>query len=163
MATYLLDANCFIEAQNRFYSIDFCPGYWDWLKQQNKLGNLFSIDKIRAEVIKKEDNAANWAKQIGKGFFLPVDEDATEKLKDINIWAANAGYKEQLVRKFQNSNDQYLVAYGLAHGHTVVTHETLNANQRNAIKIPAACLGCKIHCMTIFEVLRATGAKLVLG
>mgnify|MGYP006298525777 CR=1 FL=1 len=28
---YLLDANVFIEAKNRYYGMDFCPAFWDWL------------------------------------------------------------------------------------------------------------------------------------
>lgn len=28
---YLLDANVFIEAKNRYYGFDFCPAFWNWL------------------------------------------------------------------------------------------------------------------------------------
>ena len=28
-ARYLLDANVFIEAKNRYYGFDFCPAFWD--------------------------------------------------------------------------------------------------------------------------------------
>lgn len=28
---YLLDANVFIEAKNRYYGFDLAPGFWDWL------------------------------------------------------------------------------------------------------------------------------------
>ncbi len=141
MATYLLDANCFIEAQLRYYASDFCPGFWEWLDKQNSLGVVFSIDKIREELIVKSDKVAEWAKQRNKSFFLPTDEAAVEKLKDVNIWAANSGNKTQLVQKFQGSNDQYLVAFGLAHGHTIVSHENLDSHQKNAIKIPKVCNG----------------------
>ncbi|MEJ7695585.1 MAG: DUF4411 family protein [Candidatus Limnocylindrales bacterium] len=28
---YLLDANVFIESKKRWYGLDFCPAFWDWL------------------------------------------------------------------------------------------------------------------------------------
>lgn len=28
---FLLDANVFIEAKNRYYGFDICPGFWRWL------------------------------------------------------------------------------------------------------------------------------------
>lgn len=37
---YLLDANTYIEAKNRYYQMSFCPAYWDWLDQQFELGTL---------------------------------------------------------------------------------------------------------------------------
>ena len=31
---YALDANVFIEAKNRYYRFNLCPGYWQALKVQ---------------------------------------------------------------------------------------------------------------------------------
>ncbi len=28
---YLFDANVFIEAKNRYYAFDICPGFWEWM------------------------------------------------------------------------------------------------------------------------------------
>jgi hypothetical protein len=36
--TYLLDANVFIEAKNRYYGLDFAPGFWDWLTRRCSAG-----------------------------------------------------------------------------------------------------------------------------
>ncbi len=30
---YLLDANVFIDAKNRYYGFDIVPAFWDWLQQ----------------------------------------------------------------------------------------------------------------------------------
>jgi hypothetical protein len=51
--------------------------------------------------------------------------------------------------------DYYLVAQAHAAGHTVVTHEIPSASTRR-IKIPDACIGLSIKCMTPFEMLRAS-------
>ncbi len=42
---YLLDANVFIEAHQRYYGSDVCPGFWRALIQQHERKRVFSIDK----------------------------------------------------------------------------------------------------------------------
>ena len=59
---YLLDANIFIQAKNLPYSFDFCPAFWEWLDVANKKGDVFSIEKVRDELIGGEDALADWAK-----------------------------------------------------------------------------------------------------
>ena len=50
MTHYLLDANVFIEAQNRYYGLDFCPAFWDWLVMKNRAGRVTSIKKVADEI-----------------------------------------------------------------------------------------------------------------
>ena len=58
--------------------------------------------------------------------------------------------------------DYYLVAQALAAGHTVVTHEVPSASTRK-IKIPDACIGLGIKCMSPYEMLRKERARFVLA
>ena len=58
--------------------------------------------------------------------------------------------------------DYYLIAHALAHGHTVVTHEVSSASTKR-IKIPNACIGVGLKCMTPYEMLRVERARFVLG
>ena len=58
--------------------------------------------------------------------------------------------------------DYYLVAQAHAGKHIVVTHEIPSASTRR-IKIPDACIGLDIKCMTPFEVLRLERARFILG
>ena len=37
MTRYLLDANVFIQAKNLHYGFDFCPAFWDWLVDRNRV------------------------------------------------------------------------------------------------------------------------------
>jgi hypothetical protein len=66
------------------------------------------------------------------------------------------------VNTFLQVADYYLVAYALAHGHTVVTHEIATASSKR-IKIPNACIGLKIKFMTPYEMLRHERARFILG
>ena len=55
-----------------------------------------------------------------------------------------------------------LVAQALSHSHTVVTHE-IASNSPKKIKIPDACIGLGIKCVTPFEMLRRERARFVLA
>jgi hypothetical protein len=66
------------------------------------------------------------------------------------------------VSTFLQGADYYLVAHALAHGHTVVTHET-PANTPNRIKIPSVCIPLKVKVMNPYEMLRVERARFVLG
>ena len=58
--------------------------------------------------------------------------------------------------------DYYLVAQARSGRHTVVTHDEPSASTRK-IKIPDACIGFGIKCMTPYEMLRRERARFVLG
>jgi hypothetical protein len=120
---YLLDSNTFIQAKNEYYGFDICPGYWEWLDRENAAGNVFSIDRIGDELEQGNDELAQWATARGKGFFLPLDAPAVQDVSRVSNWVQGADYQEHAKRAFLNSADPFLIAYGIAHGHTLVTHE----------------------------------------
>lgn len=66
------------------------------------------------------------------------------------------------VNTFLQIADYWLVAYALAHGHTVITHE-VPANSPKKIKIPNACVGLEVRFMTPYQMLRVEKARFVLG
>ena len=65
---YLLDANVFIESGKRYYSMDICPAFWDWIVDANVSSKVFSLDKVKQELcIVKNDSVAKWARDIDTG------------------------------------------------------------------------------------------------
>jgi hypothetical protein len=74
-------------------------------------------------------------------------------LAAVSAWATGQRYEPSAVSTFLQVADYYLVAQSNAAGHTVVTHEIPLASTRR-IKIPDACIGLGIKCMTPFEMLR---------
>ena len=76
---YLLDANVFIEAKNTYYRFDTFPGFWNWLDAEQAKGHLGSIQPIRDELLKGNDELADWIKaRKDSGWFLPVDDIETQ-------------------------------------------------------------------------------------
>jgi hypothetical protein len=58
---YLLDANVFIEAKNRYYGFELCPGFWDWLEVAHDGDVVVSIEKVRDELDDGADELTAWA------------------------------------------------------------------------------------------------------
>ena len=158
---YLLDANVFIQAKNLHYGLDFCPAFWDWMIAENTAKRVFSIEKVGDEIDAGGDELADWVGQRGPDFFLKPDPTILPALGTVSNWATSQGYDPAAVSTFLQVADYYLVAHTLAHGHTLVTHE-IAVNTSKKIKIPNACIGLNIKCMTPFEMLRHERARFVL-
>jgi hypothetical protein len=159
---YLLDANVFIQAKNLHYGMDFCPAFWDWLIHANAAKKVFSIEKVGDEVLALADELAVWANDRGDDFFLKPDGTLLPALTTVSTWAAGQSYDPAAVNTFLLIADYYLVAYALAHRHTVVTHEIASTSTKK-IKIPDACIGLGIKCVTPYEMLRTERARFVLS
>ena len=150
---YLLDANVFIQAKNLHYGLDFCPAFWDWLIEANAANRIFSIEKVGNEIEAGGDDLSTWATARGPGFFLKPDTPLLPALASVSAWAMGQGYESAAVNTFLQVADYYLVAHGLGYGHTVVTHE-VSVPSIKKIKIPNACIGVGVRCMTPYEMLR---------
>ncbi len=159
---YLLDANVFIQAKNLHYGFDFCPAFWDWIDISHQAARVFSIEKVGDELLGSDDDLAIWARQRSDGFFLKPDAAVVPSLQHTSIWANEGGYDPAAVTTFLQVADYYLVAHAHAHEHVVVTHEVV-AHSTKKIKIPNACIGLGVKCMTPYEMLRTEKAKFVIG
>jgi hypothetical protein len=159
---YLLDSNVFIQAKNLHYGFDFCPAFWDWIDQTHRARTVFSIEKVGDELRGSNDELATWAQTRTNAFFLEPDATVLPSLQATSTWANSAGYEPAAVATFLQGADYYLVAQAHAYGHVVVTHEVV-AHSTKRVKIPNACLGMAVKCVTPFEMLRAERARFVIG
>ncbi|MCC7193277.1 MAG: DUF4411 family protein [Phycisphaeraceae bacterium] len=159
---YLLDANIFIQAKNLHYGMDFCPAFWDWLVAANRAKSVYSIEKVGDELLAGDDELAEWAKQRADGFFLPPDDATMPALTQVAVWVRRQNYRPAAVNAFLQDADYYLVAFALAHGHTVVTHEIASDGVKR-VKIPTVCIGMKVKCFNPYEMLRRERVRFVLA
>ena len=159
---YLLDANVFMQAKNLYYGLDFCPAFWDWLIASNEAGQVFSIEKVGDEIEAGGDELAAWVAQRGPGFFLKPDSAMLPALGSVSTSATGQRYEPAAVSTFLQVADYYLVAHALTHGHTLVTHEIASTSTKK-IKIPDACIGLGVKCITPFDMLRHERARFILG
>jgi hypothetical protein len=168
---YLIDSDVLIEAKDRHYGFDFCPGFWAWLVREREVGNVFSVEKIHEELTASHDELSTWAEAQGPGFFLVPDGATTSSLATVAALVAgmrvnNQPYLPAALATFLASGDYYLIAHAHAHGHVVVSHETGHANGQQAslkrLKIPDVCQAVGVVCVDPFRMLRQGGAVLTL-
>ena len=159
---YLLDANVFIQAKNLHYGLDFCPAFWDWLDAANAAHRVFSIEKVGDELAAIADDLSAWASLRGPRLFLPIETTMLGSLRQVATWAQGQQYEPGAVTTFLQDADSYLVAQALALGYSVVTHEVPSASLKR-IKVPDACVGLGVRCVSPFEMLRNDRARFVLG
>jgi hypothetical protein len=158
---YLLDTNVFIEAKNLYYGMDFCAAFWDWLTRENGAGKIYSVEKVGDELQAGTDELSAWAAAQGERLFLRPNAEVIASFTAISAWASSQSYEPAAVSTFLQVADYYIVAQAHAARHTVVTRETPATTPRK-IKIPNACIGLGIKCVTPFEMLRRERARFVL-
>ncbi len=159
---YLLDANVFIEAKNRYYGFDFCPAFWDWLIQKNDEQIVFSIEAVYKELTEGNDDLSTWAKSYKNTFFLSPDNSTLAQFTTVSTWAMSQDYQQTAINEFFSVGDYFLVSHALGNQMTVVIHER-PSNSRKKIKIPNACQDLGVQFTNPFEMLRSQNANFVLG
>ena len=150
---YLLDSDVFIQAKNLHYGFDFCPAFWDWLLAANARGEVFSIGRVRDELVAGADSLADWAKARNPGFFVEPDAQTLPLLARVSQWTLTQNYEPAAINTFLQVADYYLVSQALARRYVVVTHEF-----REGLM---AVWGsrCAMTWLAVPELLRASNAK----
>lgn len=161
---YLLDANVFIEAKERYYRMNTFPGYWDWLDACLQSEQLCSIQMIYDEVSKSDDTFSNWIKARRDYFLLADDEDTQSVFTEIvQSVMANTVYKESEKIKFLGVADPLLIAKAKTLGATIITHEVLAPENSTKVKIPNICRAFDVEYLNTFELLESLEAQFVLA
>ncbi|WP_182347796.1 DUF4411 family protein [Tomitella gaofuii] len=156
---YLLDANIFIDAKNRYYGFDVAPGFWTWLDYAHAAGLVCSIDAVRAELLKGGDELAQWAQDHGP-FFEEIGQPTTAYFAPLSSWAQSQNFTAAAIAEFTGRNADYLlIAYAKAHACTVVTLEQASPSARKRVKIPDACAVLDVPVVDPFNMLRRESAQ----
>lgn len=159
---YLLDSNTYIEAKNRYYGMDICPAYWEWLEIQFNSGAVASIDAIGKELKDGNDELAQWAKDHANHFIKNDDEATQTNFAEIVTYVANGDFNPANRDSFLAKADPWIIAKAKTIGATLVTHETLLAPNTKKVKVPYICNQFGVPCVNTFQFLRELEAKFVL-
>lgn len=161
---YLLDADVFIRAKNDHYSFDTVPAFWDWLDYANARGDVFSIQRVRDELLAGDDELAEWARDRHDEFFLPPDAATLTALGRVATWAnTEERFTDAAINAFLDSADYFIVGQAMAGDLVVVTHEKPAPQARNSIKLPDACTAMGVAAVSPFRMLRDENAVFVLS
>ena len=159
---YLLDSNTFIEAKNTYYSMTICPGYWEWLLYSNKVHGVASIEFVKAELEKKDDNLSEWIKSNTHIFLSESDEETQKAFSEVANYIASLDFKDAVKADFLSGADPWLIAKAITAKSTIVTHEQFNPQCKRKILIPNVARHFNVQCIRTFELLHNLEAKFVL-
>jgi hypothetical protein len=161
---YLLDANTFIEAKNRYYNMTVCPAYWLWILQRFAAQDVASIAMVGDELKKGDDELAAWARDNADLFITIHDEDTQICFATVaNLVMQKGGeMKPGAVEEFLSGADPWLIAKAMATGAAVVTHESYNPEKKKKFLIPNVCEAFGVAWMNTFDMLYKLEARFVL-
>lgn len=153
MQKYCLDTNFFIEAWNKYYSPEFCFGYWEIIEKLGREDIVFVPEMVKTEIDKYDDNLKKWFHD--KSFLIKeINTSVQDCLK--KIYAADKNH-QRLVdsTKGRSAADPWVIAHAFSEGATVVTKEFKESNPDTArIKIPNVCENMGIKCIDDFEFIK---------
>ncbi len=160
---YLVDTSVFVQAHRKYYSFNLCPGFWKSVVWFNKEGKVFSLDKVKQDILagREEDPLKQWAKSAMK-FEPSTDLDVVAWYAKMQQWAqAHPQYTDAAKAEFASVSDAWIIAFAKAKNLTLVTDERYDAKIKRRIKIPNVCKApdFSIACITTFDMLKALGVK----
>lgn len=159
---YVLDANAFIEAKDRYYGFDICPGFWTSLISQHNADRVFSIDRIRDELAEQDDEIKDWIDERSpESFFKKTEDQAVVDLfqKMVNWVFSEDQFTDAAKAEFASVADGWLVVYASVNDLVVVTHEEYAPDVKRKVPIPNVCVEFDVEPVNTFEMLRDLGEK----
>ena len=162
---YVLDANVFIEAHQRYYGFAICPGFWRALARQHEKKRVFSIDRIKAELVGGRDPLSAWVKDGAPGTFFKgtADKKVSDAFADMVNWVqAEQQFTPEAKSLFASVADGWLIAYAKTNGLVVVTHEDYAPDAKKKVPIPNVCLEFNVEYCSTFAMLRDLKVQFIL-
>ena len=72
--TYVLDANVLIQAAREYYAFDLVPAFWDKLVDLASNSRVLSIDRVKFELDRGNDELKAWANGAFHHFFASTQQ-----------------------------------------------------------------------------------------
>lgn len=160
MPQYLLDANFFIQSNNRNYPLDVVISFWEKIELLVSNGIVVSIDKVKNEIDNEEDILKNWcADNLPSGFFYNSIDVVMSGMygRVINDpFMRPHQYNQKALDDFMSDEkaDAWLIAHAMQHGLTLVTYEVRRPGSIAIIKIPDICDKIGVRCIEPLEMFR---------
>ena len=156
---YIVDSDVFITAKNLYYAFDICPGFWASLLREHAQGRVYSIDKVKSELLagRKTEDLVLWVRNdVPDGFFFDTYEEAMQSAySEVMLWVQrSAQFFDNTKAQFATGADGWLVAYAKVHGAVVVTNEQPQKEAKSRIPLPNVCEQFEVAYTKTFSMLR---------
>jgi hypothetical protein len=167
MSLFILDTNCFIQSHRITYPLDVFTTFWEKIKSLSYERKITSIDKVRDEIFKNDDELKEWIeKNLPEDFFQNTEtQNIIDNYIRIAQWADSKKdhYHEKAIKDFlkDDNADAWLIAYALTINEDciIVTQEKSEPNRKSKIKIPDVCIAFGLPYKNLIEMFRMLGEK----
>jgi hypothetical protein len=153
---FVLDANVFIEAHQRYYKSSICPGFWNCLAYYCPEHRLVSIDRVRDELVGRGDELSDWVRGTpGELFVSSLEPPVVAEYRAVMQWIyANEQFYRTAQDEFSRGADGWLAAYSRVHNGILVTHEARHPDARRKVPLPNVCQQFGVDCdINTFDML----------
>lgn len=159
---HLLDANVLIEAKNTYYRFGIAPGFWQWLRDAHRSGQVASVPAVKQELLAQEDELASWARRLPDSFWIPESAATVDALRSLAVWTMQTAPLFTIGARtdFLASADYRLIAEAIAGSHFVVTREQPAPRAVKRVKIPDVCAALGVVVTSPFDAYSALGLEL---
>jgi hypothetical protein len=93
-----------MEASRRYYAFDIAPAFWYGLIEYAQFGRICSIDRVKDEIDRGDDELKEWVRSEFHLWFEPTDQvDVLTAYGRIMLWV--------------NNQDQFTLTLHISEGH----------------------------------------------
>lgn len=148
---YSFDTSSILNGRRDLLPAAVFPSLWKNIEDMIKAGAIRCVDEVRTELVRRDDDAAHWAK-AQKDLFVPLEEDVQDAL------AVVMGKHQNLVKNGgqRSGADPWVIALAMARGGAVVTEETFSGNLAKP-RIPDVCQDLEVPCLPLIDFVRQQG------
>lgn len=152
---YLLDANVFIQAAREYYAFELAPGFWQALLYHAMNGRIQSIDRVKDEIQRVNDELKDWVNNDFHPFFASTDQpDVVEAYRKIMDWVQRSSqFLAAAKAEFAKNADGWLVAYAMVKSCVIVTHEQFSPEAKRNVPIPNMCKEYGVPYVNVIAIL----------
>jgi len=158
MSSYVLDSNFFIQAHRANYPFDVVPSFWKKIENLAEKELIVSIDKVREEIYKNDDELSNWCQEHLPGNFFKDSSVAIAEYAGLAAWANSKKdhFQQRAIEEFLDTDaaDAWIIAFAINQKSPVLTHEKSEPGRKNRIKVPDVCLDHGVSYYSTVEMLR---------
>jgi len=153
---FVLDSSVFIEASRRYYAFDIAPTFWDSLINSANNKQLCSIDWVKKELLRGNDELADWARNdFSSAFFSSDRDDIGNNYSLIMNWVNGQGqFTGAAKADFAKGADGWVVSFAMVNSYVVVTQEVYSPEIKRKVPIPNVCREFGVEYIDTFNMLR---------
>lgn len=156
---YLFDSDVLITSARLHYSPAYCQAFWDWLTAGHKIGQFYSLDKVKKELLNGDKDPLNeWAGAEELSEFFQASLPALGQWKKISRFALDPakGFGEAAKSKFLDADkaDAWLIAYAAQNDFVIVTNEVSAPHSKKDVKLPDAAAWLGVKTVKLYNILR---------